>query len=163
MKNTLLILLNVIMILSLIACKGGKTNPQAEQPINEFNITGSLTIIKSPKDSLKFDIEIADTPEETELGLMNRKVMNENQAMLFIFPYEKVLTFWMKNTYIPLDIIYFDTNNKIVHIAKNAIPFNEELIPSEMPALYALEIKAGLSDKLGIKTGMKMKYITNKQ
>lgn len=79
--------------------------------------------------------------------------MKENRGMLFIQPTESLQYFYMKNTEIPLDIIYIDSGMKIVSFQKNAQPFNEDTLPSNVPARYVFEINAGLSDKLGLQVG----------
>ena len=98
-------------------------------------------------------VEIADTPEERAKGLMFRDVMPENHGMLFKFGDPRVLSFWMKNTYIPLDIIFIASNGSIKKIHKMATPKSLEKISSEVPVLSVLEINGGLSKKLGIKKG----------
>jgi hypothetical protein len=161
MKHSFFFIL-LLTVFGICSCKT-KQNTTVQNNYYTFHINGSLNIIKSPKDTLKFNIETAETPDESEQGLMYRTEMDDNQAMLFIFPYERVASFWMKNTYLPLDIIFFDKDKKIVHIAKNAVPLSEEPITSKKTSLYALEIKAGLSDKLGIKEGMSMNYTKTNQ
>lgn len=106
----------------------------------------------------KFDIEIAQIPEEREQGLMYRKSMSDKQGMLFMFEYPEPQSFWMRNTYISLDIIYLNEKMEVVSIQKNAPPQSEKPLPSGKPAQYVLEINGGLSDKLGIKPGMKVAW-----
>ena len=89
---------------------------------------------------------------------MYRKSMKENQGMLFVFHEEKPRSFWMHNTYIPLDIIYLNKEKEIVSIAKNAAPLSETSRPSEGDAMYVLEINGGLSDKLGLTKGDRMTF-----
>jgi len=84
---------------------------------------------------------------------MHRGSMENNQAMLFIFPNIQMRSFYMKNTIIPLDIIYLDENKKVVSIQKNAKPMDETSLPSSAPAKYVLEINGGLSDELNIVEG----------
>ncbi|EGD33241.1 MULTISPECIES: DUF192 domain-containing protein [unclassified Capnocytophaga] len=124
-----------------------------------FEHEGNLSFYKKDNTLIKtFDVEFARTERETELGLMYRKSMKENQGMLFVFHEEKPRSFWMKNTYIPLDIIYLDKDKHIVSIAKNAEPLSETSRPSEGNAMYVLEINAGLSDKLGLTKGDYMTF-----
>jgi uncharacterized membrane protein (UPF0127 family) len=99
------------------------------------------------------DIEIADNEARRTQGLMYRDSMAENQAMLFVFPDEAEHSFWMKNTILPLDIIYINTKNQILTIQKNTIPYSEESIPSNGPAKYVVEVNAGYCDRHSIKTG----------
>ena len=106
----------------------------------------------------KFDVEIASDDATRELGLMCRKTMAPGHGMLFEFPQADPQTFWMKNTYLPLDIIYIGRNGRIVSIAANAKPFDETPLPSAGPANGVLEIKGGLAAKLGIRAGDLVKH-----
>lgn len=124
-----------------------------------FEHEGNLSFYKSDGTLIKtFEIEFARTAQETELGLMYRKSMKENQGMLFVFHEEKPRSFWMHNTYIPLDIIYLNKEKEIVSIAKNAAPLSETSRPSERDAMYVLEVNGGLSDKLGLTKGDRMTF-----
>ncbi|GIJ94166.1 DUF192 domain-containing protein [Capnocytophaga stomatis] len=126
---------------------------EIKAPEIEFTREAELSIFKNGNLLKKIDVEFADTPEETSLGLMYRKGMDENQGMLFIFPEEEMRSFYMKNTEFPLDIIYLDAQKQVVSIAKRAKPYDETSLPSEKPAMYVLEINGGLSDKWGIEAG----------
>lgn len=103
--------------------------------------------------SYKLDIELAVTPEEQMRGLMFRKSMPENHGMMFVFENETPRTFWMKNTLIPLDILFLDADGKIVKIHENARPLDETQIPSGAPVLAAIELNGGTAARLGIISG----------
>ncbi len=126
-------------------------------PEPSFVKEGELALLdpSGKKVVLKLDIEIAEVPEERQQGLMYRKSMSDKQGMLFLFEYPEEQSFWMRNTYIPLDIIYISDKMEIVSIQKNAAPQNDNPLPSGKPAQYVLEINGGLSDKLGLKPGYK--------
>ena len=103
-----------------------------------------------------FKVKIADTPQERARGLMYKTSLKENEGMLFVFNKPGIYGFWMKNTLIPLDIIWLDENYKVVHVKENAQPCLNENCPifkNSMPAKYILEINSGLSKKLGIEIG----------
>ena len=100
-----------------------------------------------------FKVEIADAEAEREHGLMNRPSMGPDRGMLFEFEDERDRSFWMHNTYIPLDIIYIDHTGKIVSIAANATPFSETPIPSMGAARGVLELNGGRAVALGIQAG----------
>lgn len=102
-----------------------------------------------------FEIEIADTKEAMSQGLMYRESIEPNQAMLFVYDEPQVLSFWMKNTYIPLDMIFISADSIIVSIHPNSIPFSEEQISSYGPALYVLEVNAGIAQKYDLQPGDK--------
>ncbi len=101
----------------------------------------------------EIEIEIVSTEISRMRGLMFRKEMQENRGMLFIFPSEDERSFWMKNTIIPLDIIFTDNGGKIVYIARNTTPFSEEMIPCPDPAIFVVEVNAGFAERNDIKAG----------
>jgi uncharacterized membrane protein (UPF0127 family) len=100
-----------------------------------------------------FKVEIADTEQEAELGLMYRKSMPEDHGMLFEFPAPQAASFWMKNTFIPLDIVFVDQSGRIATIAADAAPESLAPIPSRVAVAGAIEINGGLAAKLGLKPG----------
>lgn len=119
----------------------------------EFNKNGELTV-----NNITFDIELAETFEEQEKGLMFRKHMDENKGMLFVYDEDNFYSFWMKNTYIPLDIIYINKDKEIVDIKENAKPHSLKSLKPYDKCRYILEINGGLSDKYGIKIGDKVNF-----
>lgn len=125
----------------------------------EFKKEGVL-VLKKANDSIikQLDIEIADDDYQTQTGLMYRDEMGQDQGMLFVFPEAELHSFYMKNTKIALDIIYIDADKNIVSFQKNAQPFSENSLPSNVPAKYVLEINAGLSDAWQLEVGDKLEY-----
>jgi uncharacterized protein len=117
-----------------------------------------LRIVGSGHAPYVFTVEIADDEAERSTGLMYRRALPRDQGMLFEFEDEAPRNFWMRNTYIPLDIIYIDAKGVIVSIQKSAKPFDETPLPSAAPAKAALEVVGGLSDRLGIRPGDKIEY-----
>lgn len=160
MKSTITFLFAVLLL--LVSCKNSTNKEIKTEPIR-FTKEGELTISRMQTDSVlvKLDIEIAETEYETQTGLMYRDSMSDNQGMLFIFSDNSARSFYMKNTEIPLDIIYINESNEIVSFQKNAKPFDETGLPSQVPAKYVLEINAGLSDKWGIGTGDRINFSRN--
>ena len=100
-----------------------------------------------------FTVEIADDPMERQLGLMFRTELPRDHGMLFDFVAEGARSFWMKNTPLPLDIIYARADGTIVSIAKNTTPYSTKGIPSEGPARFVLEVNAGIADEIGLVPG----------
>jgi uncharacterized membrane protein (UPF0127 family) len=104
----------------------------------------------------RFIVEVVETPEKQALGLMFRDSIPDDHGMLFIFPLEGMRSFWMKNTRIPLDIIYFDAALKLVSVAEDARPCRTQRCPSypsEGPAKYVLELNSGKAAELGLEPG----------
>ena len=158
--------IHVIFFLSialvLASCKT-ETKKEIKTETISFTKEGDLTIYKSETDSIltKFDIEIAETEYETQTGLMYRQSMEQHQAMLFIFPNVEYHSFYMKNTEFPLDIIYIDGDQKIASFQKNAQPYDETGLSSQVPVKFVLETNAGLSDKIGLQVGDSIAFTRN--
>ena len=124
-----------------------------------FRKDGSLSIFLSKQtSSVNVDIEVADDDTERMRGLMDRLNLPEFAGMLFIFEKDEPRSFWMKNTFISLDIIYINSNKEIVSIQKYTQPKTTSSIPSEKPARYVLEVNAGFTDKYGISPGDKVEF-----
>lgn len=126
----------------------------------QFKKEGVLYFLsKVNNDTLRqIDIELATNDQERAQGLMDRKSMSDTQGMLFIFPHEEEQSFWMKNTYISLDIIYINEKKEIVSVQKYTTPLSEESLPSFKKAQYVLEVNAGFCDKYHIAYGDKISY-----
>lgn len=105
-----------------------------------------------------FNIEVVQKQADLEKGLMFRPSMPENSGMLFIFPDEQIRTFWMKNTLISLDMVFMDSNKKIVGIIYNATPQTLDLRSVDKPAQYVLEINAGQALMNNLKIGAQAKW-----
>jgi uncharacterized protein len=131
-KKMILLFFNLIFILSCTA----KEKSLYEISINEIII----------------DVEIADTAESRQKGLMFKDSLPEEQGMLFIFEKEQKMSFWMKNTEIPLSIAYISKSGVIREI-HNLYPLSEKAVQSSHSVLYALEVNQGFFDKKGIKVG----------
>jgi uncharacterized membrane protein (UPF0127 family) len=112
-----------------------------------------LTIATQSGGSFHFDVEIAATPEQQERGLMFRDKMAADAGMIFPQESDRTMEFWMKNTYLPLDMIFIASNGRIAHIAPDAIPRSEKTIPSGGPIRAVLELNGGTAAKLGIHVG----------
>lgn len=138
----------------LIGCKENEESKEITTAPVEFTKEAEIYLTKPMGDTIQqLEIEIADDDYERETGLMYRREMGQNQGMLFIFESEEPRGFYMKNTYIPLDLIFLNSENKIVSIAENAQPQSMESIPSNIPAQYVLEINAGLAEEWNLEVG----------
>ncbi len=106
----------------------------------------------------EFTIEIAQTPEQLQHGLMFRRSMPANHGMLFLFPKPQPITMWMKNTYIPLDMLFLNEEGVIVDIHENAVPESLAIIAAKKPTQMVLEVNAGTVARLGLSIGQTLTY-----
>lgn len=109
--------------------------------------------VRTDKGVQSFQVEIADTPREQQYGLMCRRAMAPDRGMLFVFGAATPRVFWMRNTLIPLDIIYIGSNGRVVSISRNVQPLDESGAPSAGPAKYVLELAAGRAAQIGLLPG----------
>ena len=144
MRRGLLFLLAALFVVSLpfVGTAGGAAAAEL-QPL-EIASKGGVHV---------FAVEMASTPAEQAKGLMFRRELPEGQGMLFDFHHEQPTSFWMKNTYIPLDMIFIRGDGRILRIAENTVPLSEALVPSGGPVRAVLEVNAGMARKLGIAPG----------
>ena len=139
------------------------SNGKKEVEYYKFKKEGELTINDTLGNSkIKIDLEIAETEYERQLGLMNRNTMEETQGMLFIFQVERMQSFWMRNTLIPLDILFINKNNEIVTIHKNTKVLSAQSYASTEPAIYVLEVNGGFTERQNIVKGDKIFWIETK-
>jgi uncharacterized membrane protein (UPF0127 family) len=120
---------------------------------SEAGLTLVELCIKSGKTIRAYTAEVAATSREQAMGLMFRKSLADNAAMIFPFPEPRKAGFWMKNTVIPLDIIFIRADGSIESIAENAVPYSEESVYSGEAVAAVLELRGGLARELGIKAG----------
>jgi uncharacterized membrane protein (UPF0127 family) len=125
-----------------------------------FRKEGALTFLNSDNAvKTKIDIQIADNDFDRALGLMFRKHMDENRGMLFIFLQDTTQKFWMENTYIPLDMIFINSNKTIVTIQRATKTLSYQSYISTAPAQYVLEVNLDFSKKFNVKVGDKVSWI----
>lgn len=103
-----------------------------------------------------FQVEVAASAPSRATGLMNRKAMPQGKGMLFIFPRPKEVMMWMKDTLIPLDMLFIDTDGRVINIAENAKPMDETIIPSRGISAYVLELAGGEARRLHLSPGDKV-------
>ena len=106
----------------------------------------------------RFSVEVADTPSERSLGLMHRESMPRSAGMLFVYERPQPVSFWMRNTLIPLDMIFMDETGTVQHVHENAIPLDETGIRGGDAIQYVLEINGGLAGRLGIEEGSVLRH-----
>ena len=100
----------------------------------------------------QFDVELAVTAEQRRQGLMFREQLGEREGMLFVFEEEQTVSFWMRDTPLPLSIAFIDARGVIVHVA-DMEPYSEAPVPSRFPVRYALEVNKGAFERAGIEVG----------
>jgi uncharacterized protein len=133
------LLLAALVSLGVVGC--GQKQPSS-----------GLHTVRMPIGSKTFTLEIANTEETMARGLMHRDSMPADHGMIFVFDNEEPRSFWMRNTRIPLDIIYLDTGGKVVSV-KSMKPYDETPVSSDGPARYAIELNMGAATEAGVKKG----------
>ena len=147
------VILSFALILSLVLpAMAMDKPPQPSAPVAQQNRIEPLSIVTVDGKRHKFDVEIVSERDTMAKGLMFRPAMNDNHGMLFVFPEEGMRGFWMKNTYIPLDIVFIGKDAKIRNIGYGK-PESLEGVSSDGPVLHVLELNAGTAERLGIKPG----------
>lgn len=128
-------------------------------------VPGSPPPLDWPHDTLQIDtasgphlftVEIADTEVNRERGLMYRTAMAPDAGMLFVYPREQAVAFWMKNTVLPLDMVFIRADGTVFDVALGAVPYDPQPIPSGGPVLGILELNAGIANQIGLKRGDKV-------
>ena len=135
----------LVVVLPLFAAAGAAA---ASISFEESPLT-----IAAADDRFEFQVELAVTPAERSQGLMFRESLADDHGMLFDFGSAKPVSMWMRNTYIPLDIIFIRANGSISRIARNAQPLSDDVIASGEPVTAVLELRGGLTDERGIDVG----------
>jgi uncharacterized protein len=133
------LLLAALVSLGVVGC--GQKQPRS-----------GLPTVRMPIGSKTFTLEIANTEETMARGLMHRDSMPADHGMIFVFDNEEPRSFWMRNTRIPLNIIYLDTGGKVVSV-KSMKPYDETPVSSDGPARYAIELNMGAATEAGVKKG----------
>jgi len=155
----LIIAASITIILSTNKDKQTKTVNTPSVIEEKFKKEGEVAFIKKDgKQILTIDVEIADNDQEREIGLMGRNELGELQGMLFIFDAEHIASFWMKNTVLPLDMIFVNKDGVIVTIHKYTTPFSEQAYRATAPTMFVIEVNAGFTDKYGIKIGDRIEW-----
>lgn len=118
---------------------------------------GDLAILNSSGEKITLEVELALTPEARQQGYMHRKNVNPGEGMLFVFPADQVLSFWMKDTSVPLSIAYISSKGKILEI-HDLTPFSENSVSSSRSVRYALEVPRGWFKDSGIAEGCYVEF-----
>jgi hypothetical protein len=116
-----------------------------------------MTLVTA-KGEIELEVEIAETNEQKVKGLMFRRSLGERSGMLFLYGPPQEITMWMKNTYIPLDMVFLTANGSVHRIEAMTQPFSEEVIASHGPVTAVLEIPGGAAQRLGLKAGDRVRH-----
>jgi len=146
-----------VFILILSSClfyssSGVSENPRYLDQLEDWD-RGSAIIHIHPNKSIKFRVLIAESNKERRQGLMHIEAMENDEGMLFIFDPGRNVSMWMRNTRMPLDMIFINKEGRIINIAKNTTPYSTKGISSGGSINWVLEINGGLSDRMNIKNG----------
>jgi uncharacterized membrane protein (UPF0127 family) len=139
----------------LIVASAALAQSAPPEPLSAFP-QSLLAIRTSGGKVVNFKIWEADTPKREEQGMMFIREMDEHTGMLFMFPENKPVSMWMKNTYVSLDLLFLNAQGKIDYIAEKATPRSEAIIGPPTPEFAVLELKGGVCERFGIKVGDKV-------
>lgn len=147
----------VIATLGFAAALPIRAQTRAAEPLDSF--PRSELAIATPDARLhRFKVWIADTNFRREQGLMFVKSLADNEGMLFVYPAPQTISMWMKNTFIPLDMIFIRPNGKVARVVANTKPHSLDIIESKEPVLAVLELKGGTAARLGIRAGVSVRH-----
>lgn len=158
--------LTSVLVAVLAACSPGKSQGAQSVPTNIENaprhaVSGlpvvPLTVTHAGKKHV-FQVEVARSEPEQQKGLMFRTAMGADEGMIFPMKPPRYASFWMRNTVIPLDIIYIGADHRILNVVANAVPYSENPLYSEGPAAGVLELNGGRAAQLGIGKGDLVKW-----
>ena len=141
-------------LVALMFSVGGWVAITASQPaeVPEPTYPDTITIHTGTGDHV-FTVEWAITPEERGIGLMFRQRMDEDHGMVFDFRVEREVSFWMRNTYISLDMVFIFADGTVHRVAEGTVPLTDTGVPSGAPVRYVLEVIAGTVDRIGLQPG----------
>lgn len=151
------LLVAVVGIWVVLAIGGARVTAVA-QSSGLQNFSKSALEIATAATKIKFNIEIARTPRQQAQGLMFRRRLAADAGMLFLYRQPQIIRMWMKNTFIPLDMIFIGKDGRIVSIAERTIPKSLETVSSGMPATAVLEVNGGTASRLGVRVGDRINH-----
>ncbi len=142
---------SLVLVLFALFCAVDRRDAAAEEKLEALTI-----VTKGGKHP--FSVEVMRTERQRERGLMYRRFLPPDRGMLFDFKVEKPIMMWMKNTYLPLDMIFVSRSGKVVGLAENTEPLSERIVPSGAPACAVLEVNAGTARKIGLGIGDEIRH-----
>lgn len=157
-----LLLLPLLLLLPACSSQAAEGTPAPAAPDRNVHPVSGLEVVPLTVTSLgkthEFQVEVARTPQEQARGLMFRTEMGPNEGMLFPYTAPQMLSFWMKNTVLSLDLIFIDAGHRVINVAADAEPYSERPILSDAPGVAVLEINGGRAAELGIVAGSRVEW-----
>lgn len=151
-------LLSFFLLLTLLGCTDEAQQSEGRTQ-NEFQKEGTLAFVQPSGDTLTtIDIEIADTESERQQGLMHRRSLGYDRGMLFVFDSVDEQGMWMKNTPLPLDIVFIAPDSQVINIARRTTPFSETTIEPEAPNKFVVEVRAGFANRFGLTDSTRIRW-----
>jgi uncharacterized membrane protein (UPF0127 family) len=157
-RPRLVLLALLLLSTAALGCRSSGNPIKAEQATTADLPSGATVVIPAAARAVTFRVELARTPDEQSRGLMFRPHLAPDAGMLFLFEGQEVHNFWMKNTLIPLDMLFIDRDRKIVGIVENAEPQTLTSRRVDQPSKYVLEIGGGVAARLGIRSGTRVEF-----
>lgn len=145
-------MLKRLLLLLAVAPLALSSLPAVAQEAVSFG-SGEVTVVTEDGERHTFQVELATTGPQMARGLMFREELAPDAGMLFVFPAQRVTSFWMKNTLIPLDMLFIARSGRVVHIAERTTPLSEQGVSSRRPVIAVLELPGGTAERLGIEAG----------
>jgi hypothetical protein len=161
MRLTLLFLF-LIGPLLLLGCTD-ESGPPENEDLRSFQDEGTLTFLSPNGDTLKaITIDVADSDAERRRGLMRQRSLGYDRGMLFVFDTVDRGSMWMKNTPLPLDIVFVAPDSQVINIARRTTPFSEEKISPDAPRKFVVEVRAGFADRFGLSDSTRVRWTHTK-
>jgi hypothetical protein len=147
-------------VLLLLLLLSGCTSEETESNPDELSFQeGTLAFVQPNGDTLRtLDIEVADSDAERERGLMRQRSLGYDRGMLFIFDSVDKGGMWMRNTPLPLDIVFVAPDSQVINIARRTTPFSDENIKPEAPRKFVVEVRAGFADRFGLTDSTRVRW-----
>ena len=134
-----------------------QTTPGADRK-PQTDLPRAVVVVDAPSGPVPFDVQVCDDDDERAAGLMWTEQLRDDEGMLFVFEQARRQSFWMKNTLIPLDMLFIDEQGTVVGIVENAEPQTLSPRKVDAPSRYVLEVKGGTSRRLGLAAGAKTRF-----
>lgn len=145
------------LLLVLVGCGGEDSEPSND--VSSYQKEGTLAFVEPNGDTLQtIDIDVADTDAERTRGLMHKRSLGYDQGMLFIFDTVEEGGMWMRNTPMPLDIVFVAPDSQVINIARRTTPLSETTIEPEAPRKYVVEVRAGFADQFGLSDSTQIRW-----